>query len=91
MERKVEENNYHVEKFRPEIEAKLPLFGAVLKINAYSYGLLPAAQILTGAGVDYLFVQEPEFALYLRTQEKVSIPIVILYRSVVSQTLLCKL
>ena len=88
---KVEENTYHVQKYRKEIEDKLPLFGAVLKINAYSYGLLPAAKVLSAAGVDYLFVQEPEFALYLRTQEKLTVPIVVLYRAVIAQTLLCKL
>ncbi|CAD7924110.1 unnamed protein product, partial [Amoebophrya sp. A120] len=74
------------------------LFGAVLKINAYSYGLAEAAEILyqnagKQDGVDYFMVEKPEEALALRLQSKIpeSVPILILYRTVMAPSLLCKL
>ena len=68
-----------------------PLLGAVLKINAYSYGMSQAATILADSGVDYFFVERPEEAFHLRTVLGIGAPILLLYRSVLSPALLCRL
>jgi hypothetical protein len=50
----------------------------------YRQKLLGKGPTRTSPGADFLFVQEPEMALKLRLEAKVHVPVVLLYRTVMS-------